>query len=158
MIRFRLLLAHVVLSTAQDPYSLSYPTSPERQAMTDSDKDGIGSEDAAKPNPASPDQRRDWTFEGDHIPPASPTDGAVSKYSFKQVGCSSMKLVSHCGRSTETECGGTYEIHSGVGYTCFWGTMIWPPACIAYHKKPATPICLKGSCGPGSAAAPDRCW
>eukprot|EP00434_Breviolum_minutum_P003172 symbB.v1.2.002791.t1/scaffold150.1/size295742/10 len=145
--------------TPYDPtYSQTYASSPERTAKTDSDQDGIGSEDAGKPIPASPDQRRDWTHEGDHVIPGSPTDGAVSKYGYKQVGCENMTLVAHCGRSDESKCIGSYQIHSGVGYTCTWDLTIWPPACISYRNKPATPVCFKGTCGQGSPAAPDRCW
>lgn len=139
----------------QPSYSKTYAPDP---AKTDSDEDGIGSEDTVAPNPISPTHRRDWTAQGDYLPPSSPTEGAKSKYLYKQVDCSKLRHVSYCGKSGQTGCENTYEINSGVGYTCLWDKEIWPPACITYREKARSPICIEGTCGPGTRGAPDKCW
>mmetsp|Transcript_24293 Transcript_24293/g.45966 ORF Transcript_24293/g.45966 Transcript_24293/m.45966 type:complete len:181 (+) Transcript_24293:116-658(+) len=139
----------------QPSYSATYQPNP---AKTDSDEDGIGSEDTVKPIPISPTLRRDWTTQGDYKLGPSPTQREKTKFSFKQVDCSKMAHVSHCGKLDQPGCAGTFEINGGVGYTCLWDTQIWPPACMTYRNKARTPLCTEGTCGPGTRGAPDKCW
>eukprot|EP00931_Biecheleriopsis_adriatica_P032297 TRINITY_DN18863_c0_g1_i1.p1 TRINITY_DN18863_c0_g1~~TRINITY_DN18863_c0_g1_i1.p1 ORF type:complete len:202 (+),score=30.62 TRINITY_DN18863_c0_g1_i1:88-693(+) len=127
-------------------------------AKTDSDKDGIGSEDTYRPNPISPTMKREWRTDGDHLRLPSPTKREIQKYRFKQASCANGRFVVHCGVQGIDSCSGSFEVKSGVGYQCIWDTDIWPPFCKAYRSRSSTIVCLEGTCGATTPGSPDKCW
>eukprot|EP00930_Biecheleria_cincta_P019036 TRINITY_DN14648_c0_g1_i1.p1 TRINITY_DN14648_c0_g1~~TRINITY_DN14648_c0_g1_i1.p1 ORF type:complete len:129 (+),score=21.51 TRINITY_DN14648_c0_g1_i1:89-475(+) len=91
----------------------------------------------------------------EEVPAVGLTDGGIWKGKDGEVDCTNMKLLPYCSLRGITDCDGTYQINSGIGYKCFWDTKVWPPACAAYPST-TTPslICKKDTCG----GAPSYCW
>eukprot|EP00930_Biecheleria_cincta_P086394 TRINITY_DN7569_c0_g1_i1.p1 TRINITY_DN7569_c0_g1~~TRINITY_DN7569_c0_g1_i1.p1 ORF type:complete len:169 (+),score=22.98 TRINITY_DN7569_c0_g1_i1:68-574(+) len=135
----------------------SFEVAPDGK-VTDSDGDGIGSVDTVLPDPPSPSQKKEWRTLGDLKPQPSPTQEKKAEFKFSQTNCTSLRITPQCGVSGIADCVGTFEVRSGVGYTCVWDTGIWPPACVAYRSRSSTTVCLEGTCGKTSKNAPDHCW